>query len=116
MQDTINGLRETLRHEQNQMISTSGGQYGSVVPQMMPDMATASLGTSPLPHMSGITVSGVGAVTPMSAYAGLGSLGLAGQGEFTSYMLSALPFTIIYYILYSTDIGHAGILACSRSR
>ncbi|XP_042889233.1 uncharacterized protein LOC122264425 isoform X4 [Penaeus japonicus] len=110
VQDTINGLRETLRHEQNQMISTSGGQYGSVVPQMMPDMATASLGTSPLPHMSGITVSGVGAVTPMSAYAGLGSLGLAGQagGEMGSpmnqQMMSALQQCFSQLHLHSLEI------------
>ncbi|KAK8753029.1 hypothetical protein OTU49_002151 [Cherax quadricarinatus] len=82
VQGTINNLQESLRQEQNQVLGTLPSPYSQFLPQYLPDIPSAGVTPSSLSHVPGIgvTTSGVQALTPMSPYAGLGSLALGSQG------------------------------------
>ncbi|KAG7157401.1 hypothetical protein Hamer_G005824 [Homarus americanus] len=81
VQGTINNLQESLRQEQNQVLGS--GPFSQFMPQYLPDVPSAGLTPTSLPpHIPGMGTStnGVQALTPMSPYAGLGSLALGSQG------------------------------------
>lgn len=86
MQGTINNLQESL---QNQVLGgghSTGGGGGALYPSYTAPPPPLLLSTSELPtptptaphaHLPATQT----ALTPMSSYAGLGSLAMAGQGE-----------------------------------
>ncbi|KAK8381781.1 hypothetical protein O3P69_015065 [Scylla paramamosain] len=73
VQGTINTLQETLRQEQSHVLGSSRASpyHPQLVPPLLPDLTPTSLPPVAPPSQ---------ALTPMSAYAGLGSLALASQG------------------------------------
>lgn len=81
VQGTINNLQESLRQEQNQVLGSIPSPYSQFLPQYVSDLPSAGVTPSSLSNISGIgvTTSGVQALTPMSPYAGLGSLAMGGQ-------------------------------------
>lgn len=83
VQGTINNLQESLFQEQNQVMGTGSIQYPQLVPPLLPDIPLPSVTPTAVPHVAGIGIptSGVQAPTPMSTYAGLGSLAMGSQGK-----------------------------------
>ncbi|XP_045137924.1 uncharacterized protein LOC123520093 isoform X5 [Portunus trituberculatus] len=73
VQGTINTLQESLRQEQSHVMGSSRASpyHPQLVPPLLPDLTPTSLPPVAPPSQ---------ALTPMSAYAGLGSLALASQG------------------------------------
>lgn len=73
------------------MLGTGSSPYPQFVPPLLPDLPHSGV-TPTVPHVPGIGIptSGVQAPTPMSAYAGLGSLAVSTQGE------SCMTFNILY--------------------
>lgn len=73
VQGTINTLQESLRQEQTHALGSSRASpyHAQLVPPLLPDLTPTSLPPVAPPSQ---------ALTPMSAYAGLGSLALASQG------------------------------------
>ncbi|KAK7076078.1 hypothetical protein SK128_025799 [Halocaridina rubra] len=100
VQGTINNLHETLRHEQNQLL----GQvsiHSQAVPHMLPDLPTPSLPSSSLSHLPGV---GMQALTPMSSYAGLGSLALGTSDANSQQMAAMVQQCISQLQLHSLEI------------
>ena len=74
VQGTINILQESLRQEQSHVLggSRTPHYHSQLGPPLLPDLTPTSLPPVAPPSQ---------ALTPMSAYAGLGSLALAAQGK-----------------------------------
>ncbi|XP_050688542.1 uncharacterized protein LOC126981470 isoform X6 [Eriocheir sinensis] len=100
VQGTINNLQESLRHEQSQVLGSSRASLyqPQLVPPLLPDLTPTSLPPMVTPSQ---------ALTPMSAYAGLGSLALAAQGggeAVNQQLLSGLQQCFSQLHLHSLEI------------
>ncbi|XP_069946301.1 uncharacterized protein [Cherax quadricarinatus] len=113
VQGTINNLQESLRQEQNQVLGTLPSPYSQFLPQYLPDIPSAGVTPSSLSHVPGIgvTTSGVQALTPMSPYAGLGSLALGSQaggsetvGQLNQQLMMGLQQCFSQLHLHSLEI------------